>query len=64
MRIAGEGYRDNKRMKVQKFQNRLNLEIRHNVMLFELNTLSAVVSKARRVEKIQSDCKRLQVLRP
>ena len=64
LRIAGEGYRDNERMKVQKFQNGLNPEIRHDVKLFELNTLSAVVSKARIMEKNQSDCKRPQVQRP
>ena len=60
LRFAGEGYRDNERMKVKKFQNRLNAEIRDDVKLFELQTLSAVVSKAWLVEKTKGDCKRPQ----
>ena len=34
LRFVGEGYRDNERMKVQKFQNRLNPEIHHDVKMF------------------------------
>ena len=59
LRFMGEGYHDNKRMKIQKFQNELNAEIKYDVKLFELQTLSAIVSKARLVEKTRSDCKKL-----
>ena len=31
LRLADEGYRDNERIKVYKFQNWLNPEIRHDV---------------------------------
>ena len=49
-----------KRMKVKKFQNELNVDIRHDVKLFELNTLSAIMSKARLLEKNKNDCKKQQ----
>ena len=49
--FTSEGYRDNERMKVQKFQNGLSLEIRHDVKMFKLTTLSAVVHTARVVER-------------
>ena len=58
LRFAGEGYHENERMKVQKFQNGLNPEIKRDVKMFELRTLSAVVNKARIAEKTAMDCKR------
>ena len=60
LRFAGEGYHENERMKVQKYQNGLNPEIRRDVKMFELRTLSAVVNKARLAEKTAMDCKRTQ----
>ena len=60
LRIAGEGYRENERMKVQKFQSGLNAEIRHQVKSFELNTLSAVAHKARVIEQSKNDCQAQQ----
>ena len=59
--FVGEGYRENERMKVQKFQNGLNPKIQHDMKLFVLNTMSAVVSKARLVEKNKTDCRKQQV---
>jgi len=56
LRFAGEGYQDNERMKVQKFQNGLNPEIRHEVKVFEVATLSAAIHKAKVVEKSKIDC--------
>ena len=56
LRFAGEGYRKNERMKVQKFQNGLNPEIKHEVRMFELDTLAAVMHKAKLVEKSKNDC--------
>ena len=58
--FASEGYRDNERMKVQKFQSRLNPEIRHNVKMFELTTLTVVVHKVRVVESTKVECKKQQ----
>ena len=45
-------------MKVQKFQNGLNPEIRHDVKMFELTTLSTAVHKARVVERNKFECKK------
>ena len=59
--FSSEGYRENERMMVQKFQNGLNPKICHDVNLFELNTLLAVVHKARVVERNKLDCKKQQV---
>ena len=58
--FAGEGYRDNERMKVQKFQNGLNPQIRHDVKMFELTTLTAVVHKVRVVESTKMEYKKQQ----
>ena len=58
LKFTIKGHKENERMKVQKFQNRLNPEIRHDIKLFELNTLLAVVGKARLFEKNKSDCRR------
>ena len=43
LRFAGEGYRENERMMVQKVQNGLNPEIHRDVKMFELTTLAAVI---------------------
>ena len=58
LRFAGERYRNNERMKVQKFQNGLNPEIHHDVKMFELTTLSAAVHKAQVVERNKVECKK------
>ena len=56
LRFASEECRDNGCMKVQKFQNGLNPEIKHEVRMFELDTLAAVMHKAKLVEKSKNDC--------
>ena len=43
-------------MKVQKFQDGLNPELRHAVKTFELTTLSAVAHKAKVIEQSKRDC--------
>ena len=60
LRFASEGYIDNEKMKVQKFQNGLNLEIRHDVKIFKLTTLSVVVHKARVVERNKAEYRKQQ----
>ena len=35
LHFAGEGYRDNARMKVQKFHSGLNPEIRYDMKMFD-----------------------------
>ena len=56
LRFAGDGYRENEQMKVQKFHTRLNAEIRHQVKSFELDMLSAIAHKARFIEQSKNDC--------
>ena len=58
LRFAGEGYRDNERMKFQKFQSGLNAEIRHQVKAFE--TLAAVAHKAKVINQSKNDCQAQQ----
>ena len=58
LRFVGEAYHDNERMKVQKFQNGLNPEIRHDVKMFELDTLTTAVHKAKVVAKNKLECKK------
>ena len=58
--FAGEGYQTNERMKAQKFQNGLNPEIKHDIKMFELTTLTAVVHKAKVVESTKLECKKQQ----
>ena len=58
LRFASEGYKDNKHMKVRKFQNGLNVDIRHDVKMFKFTTLSTVVYKARVVERNKLECKK------
>ena len=58
--FASESYRDNERIKVQKFQSRLNPKIRHDVKMFELTTLTVIVHKARVVESTKVEYKKQQ----
>ena len=56
LRFAGVGYRDDETMKLQKFQDRLNPDLRHIVKTFELTTLSTVAHKAKVIEQSKRDC--------
>ena len=58
LHFVGQGYRDNERMKIQKFKNELNLKIRHDVKMFELTTLTAFIHKARLVERNKLECRK------
>ena len=56
LRFAGVGYRDNETMKLQKFQDGLNPDLRHAVKTFELTTFSAGAHKAKVIEQSKRDC--------
>ena len=43
-------------MKIQKFQSGLDPEIRHEVKVFELTTLSATIHKAKVIERSRIEC--------
>lgn len=55
MRFTLEGFHDNERTKVQKFLNRLELELGHELRGFELATLSTVVNKAMLLEQSRNE---------
>ena len=56
LRFAGVGYREDEMMKMQKYQDGLNPDLRHAVKSFELTTLSAVAHKAKVIEQSKKDC--------
>ena len=56
LRFAGKDYHENERMKIQKFQSGLDPEIRHEVKVFELTTLSAAIHKAKVIERSRIEC--------
>ena len=45
---------------MQKFQNGLNPEIKYDVKMFEVTTLSVVVHKAGVIERNKVECKKQQ----
>ena len=56
LRFAGVGYREDEMMKVQKFQDGLNSELRQAVKTFELTTFHEVAHKAKVIEQSKRDC--------
>ena len=55
MKFSPEGIRDQKRIKIQKFRDGLNPELRHDIHGFELTNLRAMVNKAKMMEESRSE---------
>ena len=52
IKFTPQGIRDSERTKIQRFRDGLNLELQHYVKGFEVDTLGALVKKAKAMEEI------------
>ena len=57
MKFAPEGIRDHEGIKIQKFRDGLNPELRHDIRGFEMTSLWAMVNKAKMMEESRNDVK-------
>ena len=55
LKFAPKGIRDQERIKIQKFRDGLNPELRHDICRFELASLGAMVNKAKMMEESRND---------
>ena len=57
VKFTPEGIGDNKRTKMQKFKDCLNLELQLDVRGYEVTTLGALVKKAKSMEEVRNKIK-------
>ena len=52
MKFTPEGIKDSDRAKIQKFKDGLSLELQHDMQGFKVETLGALINKAKSMEEI------------
>ena len=57
VKFVPQEVRNSERTKIQRFRDGLNLELQHDVQGFEIDTLGALVQKAKSMEEIRGKIK-------
>ena len=54
VKFTPQGIKDSERTKMLRFRDELNLELQHDIQGFEVDTLGALVTKAKVMEEIHN----------